>query len=122
MWRNHEEESKNVNMTYSIGLKISEDGNVSDVAYGGPAQKAGVSPSTKLIAVNGRQYVPIILREAVQAAVSKTNPIELLVKNGEYYQTFKVDYHGGELYPHLTRDDSKPDLLSKIIEPMVKKK
>ena len=122
MWRNHEEESKNVNMTYSIGLKISDDGNISDVAYGGPAQKAGVSPSTKLIAVNGRQYVPIILREAVQAAVSKTSPIELLVKNGEYYQTFKIDYHGGEMYPHLIRDDSKPDVLSKIIEPLVKKK
>ncbi len=121
MWRNHEEDSKSVNLTYSIGLKVSEEGNISDVAFGGPAQKAGVSPATKLIAVNGRQYFPVILREAVQSAVNKTAPIELLVKNGEYYQTFKIDYHGGELYPHLTRDDSKGDVLSKIIEPMVKK-
>lgn len=122
MWRNREEDSKSVNMNYSIGLKVSEEGNISDVAYGGPAQKAGVSPSTKLIAVNGKQYMPVVLREAVQSAVTKTGPIELLVKNGEYYQTFKVDYHGGEMYPHLTRDDSKADVLSKIIEPMVKKK
>ena len=122
MWRNREEESKIVNLTYSIGLKVSEDGAISDVAIGGPAQKAGVSPSTKLIAVNGRQYFPVILREAVQAAVTKTAPIELLVKNGEYYQTFKIDYHGGELYPHLTRDESKPDVLSKIIEPLASKK
>jgi predicted metalloprotease with PDZ domain len=122
MWRDHEEDSKNLNMNYSIGLKVSEEGNISDVAYGGPAQKAGVSPATKLIAVNGKQYVPIVLREAVQSAVTKTAPIELLVKNGEYYQTFKIDYHGGELYPHLTRDESKVDVLSKIIEPMVKKK
>ncbi|HEV1287477.1 MAG TPA: hypothetical protein VNU44_19300 [Bryobacteraceae bacterium] len=122
MWRNHEEESKAVNMTYSIGLKVSEDGGISDVAIGGPAQKAGISPSTKLIGVNGRQYVPVILREAVQSAVTKTAPIELLVKNGEYYQTFKIDYHGGELYPNLTRDESKPDVLSKIIEPLAPKK
>jgi predicted metalloprotease with PDZ domain len=122
MWRNHEEDSKNLNMNYSIGLKVSEEGNISDVAYGGPAQKAGVSPATKLIAVNGKQYVPIVLREAVQSAMTKTAPIELLVKNGEYYQTFKIDYHGGELYPHLSRDESKADVLSKIIEPMVKKK
>ncbi len=54
--------------------------------------------------------------------MTKTDPIELLVKNGEYYQTFKIDYHGGEMYPHLTRDDTKVDVLSKIIEPMVKKK
>jgi predicted metalloprotease with PDZ domain len=121
MWRNHEEESKMVNLTYSIGLKVSEDGGISDVAMGSPAQKAGVSPSTKLVAVNGRQYFPVILREAVQAAVTKTAAIELLLKNGEYYQTVKIDYHGGELYPHLTRDESKPDVLSKIIEPMSKK-
>ncbi len=121
MWRNREEDSKTVNLTYSIGLKVSEDGNIADVAFGGPAQKAGVSPATKLIAVNGRQYFPVILREAVQSAVNKTAPIELLVKSGEYYQTFKIDYHGGELYPHLTRDDSRADVLSKIIEPLVKK-
>ena len=122
MWRNHEEESKAINLTYSIGLKVSEEGNISDVAYGGPAQKAGISQATKLIAVNGRQNFPVVLREAVQSAVAKTAPIELLVKNGEYYQTFKIDYHGGEQYPHLTRDESKADVLSKIIEPTVKKK
>src|SRR5580700_719263 len=122
MWRNREEDSKNLDMNFSIGLKVSEEGNITDVAYGGPAQKAGVSPSTKLIAVNGKQFGPVVLREAVQSAVTKTAPIELLVKNGEYYQTIKVDYHGGEMYPHLTRDESKADVLSKIIEPMVKKK
>jgi predicted metalloprotease with PDZ domain len=122
MWRNREEDSKTLNLNYSIGLKVSEEGNISDVLFGGPAQKAGISPATKLVAVNGRQYYPIVLREAVQSAVAKTGPIELLVKNGEYYQTFKIDYHGGELYPHLTRDDSKADVLSKIIEPLAKKK
>jgi predicted metalloprotease with PDZ domain len=122
MWRNREEDSKAVNMSYSIGLKVSEEGNISDLAYGGPAQKAGVSPATKLIAVNGKQYMPVVLREAVQSAAGKTAPIELLIKNGEYYQTFKIDYHGGELYPHLARDESKTDVLSKIIEPMVRKK
>jgi predicted metalloprotease with PDZ domain len=117
MWRNREDDAKQVNLTYSIGLKVSEEGNISDVAYGGPAQKAGVSPATKLIAVNGRQFTAVVLREAVQ----KKAPMELLVKSGEYYQTFKIDYQGGELYPHLTRDDTKPDVLSKIIEPMLKR-
>jgi hypothetical protein len=47
-------------------------------------------------------------------------PIELLVKDGEYYKTHRVDYHGGEKYPHLERDASKPDLLTKIIEARTK--
>jgi predicted metalloprotease with PDZ domain len=122
MWRNHEEDNKIVNLTFSIGLKVSEEGNITDVRYAGPAQKAGVSPATKLIAVNGRQYYPMILREAIQKAAKDTAPIEFLVKNGEYYQTFKIDYHGGEQYPHLVRDETKADVLSKIIEPLVKKK
>ena len=44
-------------------------------------------------------------------------PLELLVENTDYYKTFKLDYHGGEKYPHLVRDESKPDLLSDIIKP-----
>jgi len=122
MWRNHEDDSKIVNLTYSIGMRVSEEGNITDVRYAGPAQKAGVSPATKLIAVNGRQYYPVILREAIQKAAKDTAPVELLVKNGEYYQVFKIDYHGGEQYPHLVRDETKADVLSKIIEPLVKKK
>jgi hypothetical protein len=61
------------------------------------------------------------LREAVAAAAKDTKPIELLIKNGEYYETHRVDYHGGERYPHLVRDDSKPDLLSQITAPVVKR-
>lgn len=121
MWRNREEEARSLNLMYSIGLRVSDDGVIGDVAMGGAAQKAGVSPATRLIAVNGRQFSTVVLREAIQAAVNKTAPIELLVKNGEYYQTFQVGYHGGELYPQLTRDESKPDVLSQIIEPLVKK-
>lgn len=109
-------------LSYSIGLKVGDDdGMIVDVAYGGPARLAGVSPSTKLIAVNGRQYTSTVLREAVQAAADNTKPIELLTKNGEYFETHRIDYHGGEKYPHLVRDESKPDLLSQITAPLVKR-
>ena len=27
-----------------------------------------------------------------------------------------LDYHGGEMYPHLVREESKPDLLSEIFK------
>jgi len=36
------------------------------------------------------------------------------VENSDYYKVYKLDYHAGETYPHLVRDDSKPDLLSEI--------
>jgi len=112
-WKADEEFRKQVNLSYSIGILVKEDGEILDVTYEGPARKAGVTPSTKLIAVNGREFTPAVLRDAVKA--TPTRPVELLIKNGEYYQTFQIDYRGGERYPHLERDGSKPDLLSEVI-------
>ena len=45
---------------------------------------------------------------------------DLLIKNGEYYSVAHVEYSGGEKYPSLVRDESKADLLSEIIRPLVK--
>ena len=119
LWRAFEEDTKSVNLTYSIGLTAKEDGTVVDVAMGGPSQKAGVTPATKIIAVNNRQFNPTILREAVQATARTSGSIDLLIKNGEYFSTHHIEYRGGEKYPHLTRDPSKPDILSRIISPLV---
>jgi hypothetical protein len=58
-----------------------------------------------------------VLRRAIADAVKNSSPIALIVKDGDYYKTVNVDYHGGEKYPHLVRDKSKPDLLADIIRP-----
>jgi predicted metalloprotease with PDZ domain len=120
-WKAYEDKTRAVDLSYSIGIQVrTDDGTIADVLYGGPAQKAGVAPSVKLIAVNGRQFNPTVLREAVARTATDAKPIELLVKNGEFYQTFRVNYQGGEKYPHLAREESAPDLLSEIIKPRAK--
>ncbi len=119
-WKAAEAAGKQNDLSYSIGLKVREDGSIADVQYGGPAQKAGVAPSTTLVAVNNRQFTPTVLREAVAAAAASDKPLELLVKTGDYYETHRLDYHGGERYPHLVRDSSSPDLLTDIIKPHAK--
>ncbi len=120
IWRDFEEDGKATDLTYSLGLVVREDGTVEDVAIGSPAHRAGVAPAVKLIAVNGRQFSPTVLRETVQATAGGRKTIELLIKSGEYYKALRVEYEGGEKYPHLVRDASKPDILSKVIEPLVK--
>jgi predicted metalloprotease with PDZ domain len=110
-WKAYEDKRKFTDLSYSIGVQAKEDGTLVDVRYGGPAQKAGIAPSVKLVAVNGRQFTPTVLREAIAAA----KPLDLLVKDGEFYKTYRVDYTGGEKYPHLVRDNSQPDLLTSII-------
>ena len=103
-----------VDVAYSIGLGLREDGTITDTIEGMPAAQAGIGPGMKLMAVNGRKYSPEVLRDALTAGKGGTAPLELLVENTDYYKTYKVDYHGGERYPHLVRDESKPDLLSEI--------
>ncbi len=66
LWRDTEDDKRRTDLSYSIGLIVKEDGTVQDVAVGGPAQKAGIAPDDKLIAVDNRQFTPLILREAVQ--------------------------------------------------------
>jgi hypothetical protein len=54
----------------------------------------------------------------VKIAATNSAPIELLVERDDYYQTCKLDYHGGEKYPVLERDATKPDLLDEILQPL----
>ena len=105
-----------VDAMYSLGLDLRDDGTITDATEDMPAAQAGIGPGMKLVAVNGRRYSAEVLRDALKSAKNGTAPIELLVENTDYYKTYKIDYHGGEKYPHLVRDESKPDLLNEILK------
>ena len=115
-----EQVRKAVDARFSIGLALDDKGGIHDVIVDSPAGKAGIAPGTTLVAVNGRKFDPDILRDALKAAKGNGPNLELLVMNGDYYKTFTVNYHEGEKYAHLVRDESKPDLLSEIIKPIAK--
>ena len=108
--------SRTVPAALALGLELRDDGGITDTIEGELAAKAGIGPGMKIIAVNGRRFSAEILRDAIKSANSGSAPIELLVENTDYYKTYKLDYHGGESYPHLVRDESKPDLLSDILK------
>jgi predicted metalloprotease with PDZ domain len=116
MLRSEEREYNFVNETYTVGLRLREDGGVSDTVEGMMAAKAGIGPGMKVIAVNGRKFSPEVLHDAIKSAKGGKDPIELLVENTDYYKTFKLDYHDGEKYPHLVRDEAKPDLMTEIVK------
>jgi predicted metalloprotease with PDZ domain len=111
-----ESERGSVNAAYSIGLSLKGDGTITDTIEGLPAARAGIGPGMKLVAVNGRKFSKGVLQDALRESKNSAAAIELLVENTEYYKTYKLDYHEGEKFPHLVRDESKPDLLSDIIK------
>jgi predicted metalloprotease with PDZ domain len=99
---------------YSIGLELRDDGVIVDTIENMPAALAGIGPGMKLLGVNGRHYTPQVMRDALKAGKTGSAPLELLIENTDYYKIYKLDYHGGERYPHLVRDETKPDLLTEI--------
>ncbi|MGH9499796.1 MAG: M61 family metallopeptidase [Terriglobales bacterium] len=114
LFRISERYHEQIDVAYSIGLLLKQDGTVIDTIEGMPAAKAGIGPGMKVVAVNGRRLSADVLRDALRATSS---PLALLVENTDYFKTYTLDYHGGERYPHLVRDESKPDVLSDILKP-----
>ena len=111
-------EKKRINERFSIGLILDSDGTIVDVVANSPADIAKLAPSMKIVAVNSRTYSVDRLREAIKAAAEPgSDPIELIVTNSDYYQTVHLDYHGGLRYPHLERNEARPDLLGAIMAP-----
>ncbi|MBZ5523900.1 MAG: M61 family peptidase [Acidobacteriia bacterium] len=113
-----EKTGDSLDLSFSLGLTVTKDGTIVDVIHGSPAYAAGLGPGMKLVAVNTRKYSKDVIRAALQAAVNGKQPIALLAENSGFFNTYPVDYHGGEQYPHLARTDGKPDLLGDIIKPL----
>jgi predicted metalloprotease with PDZ domain len=109
---------KVTDLSFSIGLELKEDGTVNDVIPGLAADQSGIAPNVKLLAVNGRHWTPTVLRTAINATKTNNASLELLIENKELYTTHKLNYHGGDRYPHLERDATKPDLLTRILTPL----
>ncbi|MGA8143279.1 MAG: PDZ domain-containing protein [Candidatus Acidiferrales bacterium] len=114
--------SGRADLSFSIGLTMSEDGAVGDVTHGGPAYEAGIGPGMKIAGVNGRQFSSDGLRDAIDTAKNSANPIQLLIANGAQFQTVAVNYHGGLQYPHIERDKGRADYLGEIIQPLAQPK
>ncbi len=110
-----EADAKAIDYAASIGITVStKDGKLADVKWNGPAFKAGVASGGTLVAVNGREFSAERLKDAV-AATSKGQPLDLLVRTGDMYRTFRVDYRDGLKYPHLERIAGTQDRLIAIL-------
>jgi predicted metalloprotease with PDZ domain len=120
MVKNVEATSKGTDLSFSIGLSLKEDGAILDVIPGLPAERAGIGPGMKLLAVNNRRWKPELLRTAIKDAKSDTASVELLVENGDVFKICRLEYHGGERYSHLERNGTKRDWLTEIAKPRSK--
>jgi len=111
-----EQNRKSINAEYSVGLALRDDGTIVDAVQGMLAANAGIGPGMQVVAVNGRRFTPEVWHDALKATKTASGPLQLLIENTDYFTTYSLNYHGGEMYPHLERETGQPDLLSDIIK------
>ena len=108
-----------VNAWYSIGLRVNARGDITDVRWNGPGDKANLSPGQKVLAINGQVFSNDRLRAAIRDAKGNTEPIQLIVQSDTYVSTAEIDYHDGERYPALERAAGTPAYLDDITKALV---
>jgi len=115
--RETEKYNKQVVALYSIGATVSEAGDIVDVRAGSPADKAGLAPFQKVLAVGGRRFSADALHDVIRATASGTTTIPFVVDAFGAVSTLDVVYGGGEKYPRLVPIAGAPDVLGSIVKP-----
>jgi len=109
-----------MNVWYSLGLRLTQDGTIVDVRWGGPADKSNLAPGQKIMAINGNVFSADAVKDAIQAAKGNAQKIRLILQADTFVSTADIDYHDGERYPLLERIQSVPAYLDDITTPLAK--
>jgi predicted metalloprotease with PDZ domain len=117
LYMNQSSRRSGMDSWYSIGLRVSSEGQISDVRWNGPGDKARLAPGYKILAVNGHIYSNDAMKEAIKNSKGATEPIHLIVQSDMFVSPFEIDYHDGERYPALQRIDGTPAYLDDITTP-----
>jgi predicted metalloprotease with PDZ domain len=94
-----EKKRKVTDLTYSGGLILGKEGEVSGVLWDSPAFAAGLTVGSRLVALNGRTFDA----DKFKAAIKARQPLSLLVRSGDVFRTVELQYDGGLRYPRLER-------------------
>ena len=101
---------------YSLGFSLGGASNrVAAIQWDGPLYRAGIGAGWDLIAVGDRVASAEVLRQAVTAAKGGSEPIRLILRNGQRIRTVELAYHDGLRYPRLERIEGTRDRIGDIL-------
>ncbi|SDA36752.1 M61 family metallopeptidase [Sphingomonas sp. NFR15] len=115
--KDSEKTRKITDLSYSLGVTIGKDAEITAVGWNTPAFKAALTPGDTIVAVNGAAYTDAGIKAAITAAKTASAPIALMVKHGTAIDTVTIDYHGGLRYPHLEKIGSGEGGLDRLLQP-----
>ena len=115
--KSSEKTRKTTDLLFSLGVIIDKSGALTEVMWDGPAFNAGATVGATIVAINGVAYDGDLLKDTITEAKGNSNPITLLLKRGDRYETISINYHDGLRYPHLERVPNTPALLDALLAP-----
>jgi predicted metalloprotease with PDZ domain len=119
----HEADDKDLDLRYSLGFFVDDDqATIGDVIPGSPADAAGASPGSHVIALNGYRWSKELLHDTLAAPADPSRDVgrgklTLLVQKDDTFKTLELQYADGERYPNLVREPGTVDLLAHIARP-----
>ncbi len=119
----HEADDKDLDLRYSLGFFVDdEQATIGDVIPGSPADLAGASPGSRVIALNSYRWSKELLHDTLAAPADPSGDagqgkLTLLVQKDDTFKTLELQYAGGERYPNLVREPGSADLLAHIAQP-----
>ncbi|WHZ18209.1 MAG: PDZ domain family protein [Rhodanobacteraceae bacterium] len=114
---NGELEGRGTNAMFSAGLFISDRGRIEDVLWQGPAFEAGLAPGMQLVSIDDQPYSAKVLWDAIAQARQSHAPLQVRARNDGEIAVYTIHYDGGLKFPHLVREQGKPDYLKALLAP-----
>ncbi len=108
---------KYTSLAYSLGFTLDKDGRVTSTLWNSPAFNAGIVTGAHVMAVNGKAYDGDTIKDAITAAKTAKEPIQLLIKRGDRFMTVPVDYHAGLRYPWIEPATAGEQPLDRLLAP-----
>lgn len=102
-----------IDLSYSIGMTVTDKGVVRAVGWNGPAFAAGLAPGTRIVAVQGAPFDGERLLAAVRDAAR--TPVQMVVEQEGERVERTLPYRGTLRYPHLARIPGTPDTLAQLL-------
>jgi predicted metalloprotease with PDZ domain len=112
-----EKQGKNVDLTYSGGLSVGNDGKVGSVLWDSAAFNAGITVGSEILAVNGRKFSGDAIKQAIKDAATGGGAPQLLIHDGDVFKTVALDWKGGLRYPRLEKVGKGPGTLDALLAP-----
>jgi len=112
-----EKSRKIADFSYSLGLIVKPDGEITQVLWDSPAFAAKLVPGATILAINGRDYSAEGMKAALDKAAKDKRPIDLTLRHAGGVRMVAIDYQGGQRYPRLERVPGAPARLDALLAP-----